>query len=401
MPTSNRLKQMASQDPALGSFYEDVVEAGHEEEIDNRKRGCGHLDHNATYVRSDLDALGSPEGEIPPWVTLTTPFEYREYGERGAIIPGWKAFPGVEFSLAYANSGGSTEPEGEINAHLGRLRSDRLLGDHYGECVPARATDLLMSVGKTHWPTPGDFIEEVQTRGLNLKVPSSPNRDPPVVNPMRTRCWVIHPNGKGDDRAAIIGYAVLTRTIYTTGENATAEDPDIPQYAKEWAETGMVDLATPGPEEPAEDDPQVSVGEFYDDDGDDDIMEPVDEAEADFRERMDEADADPEQDEAQLYAEEVGTPGAEDPPEAETVVASDSDNLDVEPAGWPVLVTENSDHLLDGGGTTFCGREVGSLTVEAKGRVEDPDAYASGYDACGTCLGALKSAVAEEDDDAA
>ena len=257
---------MDSQDPVLDSFAEDVIESGHEEVLNNEKRGCGHLQHNAAYVRSDL-SFASPDGEIPLFVELDEPVEYREYGERGAIIPGWRPFPGIKFALGYINSGGTTTPEGEITAHHERLReSVRFDGDHYGEITPAQSHDILMSVGATHWPTPGEYIEECRTQGLNLKLPSGPGNEPPVVNPMRTRCWVVHPHGVEDDRAGIIGYAVLTRTIYTTGENATDDDPDIPSYAQEWYETGKVDLATPGPEiDPdGEEDPrpEADLGDF-------------------------------------------------------------------------------------------------------------------------------------------
>lgn len=259
------------QDPALESFYEDAAEAGHEEEIDNEERGCGHLQHNAAYVRSDVQALSAADGEVPRFVRLDQPVEYREHGGRGAIIPGWQAFPGIEFSLAYRNSGFTTTPAGEITAHLDRLSDGlhfggRFGGDHYGELIVAQATDLLMSVGATHWQTPDDYIEETRERGLNLKVPSGPNTAPPPINPMVTRCWIVHPNGVEEGRAGIIGYGVLTRCIYTTGPDASADDADLPQYAADLAETGSVSLVTPGEPVPAEEDeeesPDASIGDF-------------------------------------------------------------------------------------------------------------------------------------------
>jgi len=255
---------MESQDPILDSFAEDIIESGHEELLDNESRGCGHLQRNAAYVRSDL-AFASPDGEIPLFVELDDPVEYREYGERGAIIPGYRDFPGVKLGIGYVNDGRTTTPVEEITRHHERLQeTTRFDGDHYGAITPARSHDILMSVGATHWPTPGDYIEECQTQGLNLKLPSGPGNEPPVVNPMRTRCWVIHPHGCGDGRAGIIGYAVLTRALYTTGENATAEDPDIPQYAREWHDAGKIDLATPGPETDPESDPEGDEGENED-----------------------------------------------------------------------------------------------------------------------------------------
>lgn len=258
------LSDLPAQDNALESFLDDVREAGHREEIPNEARGCGHLDHNAAYVRSDVHALSFEGGEIPTFVELEAPVEHREHSGRGAIIPGWERFPGLEFSLAYANEGYDTIPEGDIHDHLDRC-DERLGfggGEHYGEIVAARAFDIIMSVGETNWHTADNFIEECRRMGLNLKIPTGPNQPPPVVNPMRTRCWVVHPNGAGVDRAGIIGYAYLTRTIYTTGSDATADDPDVPTYAEEWAETGKVHLATPGEELSEEEANTASLEEF-------------------------------------------------------------------------------------------------------------------------------------------
>lgn len=260
------LTQLDSQAPALENFREDVLESGHTEMLDNEKRGCGHLDHNAAYVRADVNhaAFSGSGGEIPRFVALDEPVEYREYGDRGAIMPGWKPFPGAAFATAYVNEGHTTTPSNAIQNHHARL-AERLSfdGEHYGELTAARAHDLLMSVGATHWQTPEGYIDECRRLGLNLKVPSSPNREPPVINPMRTRCWVVHPNGAGDGRAAIIGYAVLSRTVFTTGEDATEDDPDVPEYAREWAEVGRVNLTTPGKEvDPEETTPDAALDDF-------------------------------------------------------------------------------------------------------------------------------------------
>lgn len=277
------LENLPSQDPVLDSLYEDVLESGHEEEIDNRQRGCDYLQHNALYVRSDVEALSVTEGGVPRFVELDQPVEFRETGERGAIIPGWKPFPGTEFALAYRNEGYTTTPAGAITDHHDRLKHLGFDGDHYGEITAARSHDLLMSVGATHWQTPEDYIEECREMGLNLKVPASPNHDPPVVNPMVTRCWVIHPNGVEEGRAGIIGYAVLTRCIYTTGPNVTADDPDVPTYAEEWAETGKAYLATPGEQIPAEEDepesPDASIGDFTGRESIEDLLDDEDEDE--------------------------------------------------------------------------------------------------------------------------
>lgn len=251
-----------SQEPAL-----DVPESGHDETLPNDERGCDYLQHNAAYVRSDVQALSTPGGEIPRFVELDSPVEYRETSERGAIFPGYRHFPGVKFALAYHNEGYTTTPLDAIPDYQERIEGLRFDGDHYGEITAARSFDLLMSVGKTHWRTPEEYVEECRELGLNLKIPSGPSSEPPVIDPFVTRCWVVHPDGVEEGRAGIIGYAVLTRAIYTTGERATADDPDVPTYAEEWAETGKVSLATPGEEIPADESPDASIGDYLDDEG--------------------------------------------------------------------------------------------------------------------------------------
>lgn len=216
------------------------------ETIDNRERGCGHLHSNAAYVRCDVSALSSPDGEIPRFVELDDPVEYREHTGKGAIIPGYLAFPGNSFDLHYVADGGTTTPADDIDAHHDRLTRFGFDGKHYGEITSARATDLLMSVGKTHWETPDDFVKECRERGLNLKIPVSDRQEPPVVEPLRTRVWVIHPHGCGDGRPGIIGYSYLTRTVFTTGTKATEADPDIPAWAADYADAGKFEVVDRG-----------------------------------------------------------------------------------------------------------------------------------------------------------
>lgn len=377
--------QMPSQDPALDSFKEDILEGGHTEMLDNEERGCGHLQHNAAYVRCDVAALGHPQGTIPSFVALDTPVEYREYGGRGAIIPGWQQFPGFEFGCAYVNEGGTTTPGRAITEHHDRLaaRLDFGGGQHYGEITAARSHDILMSVGATNYPDPEGYIEECRTQGLNLKIPTGPSNDPPVVNPMRTRCWVVHPNGTVDDRAAIIGYAVLTRTVYTTGEQATADDPDIPQYAKEWAETGKVSLATPGAEISGDEDPaQTGVAEWAAEAG---RQEPDPEAGKSVVERVAEGDqyGDPEEE----LQPDVEPPEADEDPDEEP---------DEEPGGPSVtVVTQESgaDHLIPwpNATDTLCGREFGTDAPRVERATTDSEQLAQEFDVCGTCLTALQT----------
>lgn len=243
------------------------------ESIDNRERGCGHLKPTSAYLRSDLSALGSPKGEIPPFVELDDPVEYREHTGKGAIIPGYLAFPGNSFDLHYQADGGTTTPEGDIDDHHERLRRHGFDGKHYGDITSAQATDLLMSVGKTNWETPEDYIDECRTRGLNLKIPVSDRQEPPTVEPLRTRVWIIHPHGCGENRPGIIGYAYLTRCVFTTGTKATPDDPDIPSWASDYAAAGKFDVVDRG-EPIAEDDAEaaknhVPLSDFDTDDADD------------------------------------------------------------------------------------------------------------------------------------
>lgn len=268
------MSEQEPQDSAYESFREEALESGHEEVIENKRRGCGHLQNNSAYVRSDVEYLATPEGEVPAFVALDDPVEYREYSGSGAIIPGWRKFPGVEFSIAYERGGRTTTPENEVVAHLSRLIDGLGFdGTHYGEITAARSHDILMSVGKTHWSEPEDYIEECRTQGLNLKIPSGPASELPVVNPMITRCWVVHPNGVAEGRAGIIGWGVLTRVVYTVGEDATDDDPDVPAYAQDWADTGKVNLVTPGeevdPDKEDEEEPGADLDEFKGGEGDD------------------------------------------------------------------------------------------------------------------------------------
>lgn len=224
------------------------------ETIDNRERGCGFLKANKAYVRSDVAALSHPDGEVPRFVVLDDPVEYREDNGQGAIIPGFKRFPGTEFALAYEGDGRTTSPKDDITASVNRLRRYGFDGEHYYTITAARSHDLLMSVGKSHWSTPEDFVVETRRMGLNLAIPTSKTQEPPVINPLRTRVWVIHPHGKTENHPAIIGYAYLSRTVFTSGSKATDDDPDVPGYVEDWEKTGKVEVVDRGEPIPAEED---------------------------------------------------------------------------------------------------------------------------------------------------
>lgn len=249
------------------------------ERIDNVERGCGFLKANKAYIRSDVDALSHPDGDMPRFVGLDNPVEYREATGQGAIIPGYKRFPGTNFALAYDADGRTTTPDGDIGDHLSRLRDYGFGGSHFADMPSARSYDLLLSVGKSHWPDPDDYIVETRRRGLNLAIPTSQTQEPPVIRPLRTRAWVIHPHGAGENHPAIIGYAYLTRVVYTTGTNATADDPDVPGYVEDWATTDKADVVDRGDPIPADDaDPPAILAEFAATDDHDDRRRQLDNA---------------------------------------------------------------------------------------------------------------------------
>lgn len=378
---------MPSQDPALESFRDDILESGHEEVLDNRERGCGHLQHNAAYVRSDVAHFASPDGTIPRFVVLDEPVEYREHGERGAIIPGWRPFPGIEFGMAYVNEGGTTTtPEGAIPEQHDRMaRTLRFDGEHFGAITAARSHDLLMSVGEIHWPTPEAYIEECRELGLNLKIPSGPGNEPPVINPLQTRCWIVHPAAittESDTRAGIIGYAVLTRAIYTAGSEATADDPDIPAYAERWADAGRVSLVTPGEEIEAD-------GLHPDQAG---VSEWLDTAEAE----ADEAEMDELIDDLEGEAEDVVEEWEPEEPEVEMPGEEEPEPEPEEEGPTMTLIRREglADHLEPfEHTTTLCGRSFEDAETERLRVPADPAVLAADpdYDVCGTCLTAFKN----------
>lgn len=229
------------------------------ETIDNRERGCGFLKRNAAYVRTDVSALSHEDGEVPRFVEFDEPIEYREHSGNGSIIPGYKEIDGNSFTLHYDADGYTTTPAGDIQDHVDRLQRHGFDGEHYGEITSARAKDLLMSVGKTNWETPEDYIQECRERGLNLKIPVTDRQHPPVIEPLRTRVFIIHPHGAGEDRPGIIGYSYLTRTVFTTGTEATAQDPDVPRWASDYAKAGYMDIVQPGKPIEADDDETTDV----------------------------------------------------------------------------------------------------------------------------------------------
>lgn len=381
------LTQMPSQDPALASFYDDVGESGHREAVDNTERGCGFLQTNAAYVRSDVQALSSVQGEIPRFVELEPPIEYREHSGRGAILPGYKPFPGTEFLLAYDAEGYDTRPSEDVFDHIDRMQRYGLQGDHYYAIKAARAHDILMSVGETHWGEPDDFIRECRNLGLNLKIPAGKNNEPPVVLPFRTRCFVIHPNGYDDGKAGIIGYAYLTRTIYTAGEDATQDDPKVPGYASEWSNNGLVDVVDRGEAIPEEESSggSAALSDFAGRVGDAVTHEDVD----DVDDAIDEASKTLDAIEARdAPVDDVGDEDDQSPTEddeARVVVARGDDKAThVFPAGTghkSYCGLNFDDDIVDTSDDVFTDHLTGLTSSEFVAEFEQT---------CGTCLSVLK-----------
>lgn len=260
-------------------FPESEFDDSGEEIINNEERGCGHLDRGKGYLRSDV-AVGS--GSLPPIVEIPEP---QRIPHKESHTRTWKSFPGIQFELALIEEAAGLDPEtaspmeyvaaiknggydgGEIWEHLKRLAgSARPLdtgvegSDHYGTMRVAQANDLIMWVGETYYPTPEAFIEETSQRGLNKAISMSTRNPPPVVNPGKTRLFLIHPKGidyfpeKKEDEldemgieeeerytAAIIGYCYITRCIYTKDA-----DGRIPDYIQRWDAADDLDIVTPG-----------------------------------------------------------------------------------------------------------------------------------------------------------
>lgn len=286
-----------------------LKEAGHYDEVPNYERGCKFLDAGSTYLRADVPAFGSPDGDIPTFVEFSRAIPYREGHFRT-----FKRVNGTEFLLD-ATQHVTESPEDESVAHRERVRDDAPVGempesevlsyieranseddelpDFRGSpFLPALDTmDLLMWVGKSHYPRPEAFVTEAKTQGVNKKIPTSGNQEPPRIRPFRTRLFVIHPraiptgrDANGDEIAiddeddekadwddqefipGIVGYTYLTRAIRTA-------DPDggHPEWAREYEARGLLDRVEIGDmvtkDDP--DHPEYDADEADEADGDD------------------------------------------------------------------------------------------------------------------------------------
>jgi hypothetical protein len=287
-------------------MYDDAIrsaldEVGQLTEVPNFERGCGSLDRSATYLRADVPAFAAPDGEIPTFVEFDRSIPYREGHFRT-----FKRINGTEFLLE-ATKQYAEEPENESVAHRERVLTDRppatelpedevlsyveraAEGDLPENGSPAlgamNSMDLLMWVGKSHYETPAEFIREARTQGVNKKIPTSGNQEPPRIRPFRTRLFLIHPraiptglsanaeemafdptdpdverfivngeydfplaevdeDGESDGRAwtdqafipGIVGYTYLTRAIHTADVEG-----EHPEWAREYEEAGLLD----------------------------------------------------------------------------------------------------------------------------------------------------------------
>lgn len=265
------------------------------ETIDNPERGCGYMEDGKAYLKADM----APGGDLPAFVTFNEAIPFKENRKRS-----YTRFPGIQFELSVTGEGGmtETEPEAEVWQHLERLDRDRPTGATAGEMVEFQSQDLLLSVGKTHYPTVEDFVNESRVHGVSKAISVTSGNSPPEVNPGRTRLFLIHPRAvdveqdvettagemqDGDELLAVdgepaddeelrdldddmpvtvhrelsipgvFGYTYLTRVVYT-------EDPDgnTPAYIQEYEQTGDLDVVQTGRELP------YSEQAGFNDDGD-------------------------------------------------------------------------------------------------------------------------------------
>lgn len=250
------------------------------ETIRNEERGCGFLKHGKAYVRSPPRGKG---GVMPPFVKFDPPIPYLERSK----FRGYEYFPGISFELSVTGAvdvptshaematplgnedprldeieGGvppefteeneflqetvrlsstelgegsesgitSTDPPGEIWRHIARM-TGTADGDHAGDVTAFASHDLYMHVGASYYETPEEFITEVEEQGLSKAIPVSQSQEPPRINPGRTRLFLVHPNATGEenDKAGVIGYVYLHRTVYTEDEEGR-----FPAWAKEY-----------------------------------------------------------------------------------------------------------------------------------------------------------------------
>lgn len=263
----------------------DPQEDGDVETIPNEERDCGYLKADNAYIRCDPAAF-SEDGVIPGFVAITDdfgdlhPIPYKESLPRGYetvngsnfmaaaeshrnFTPLYPGDPDADESHQQAHMAAlenmvdlgvydspDAAPDSELSRHLDRMAIDGFEGeDHWGAIPPAISRDLMMRVGKSYYDHPWDFIDEALELGLNKGISVHSNKSPPPIQAGRTRVWLIHPHACGEDMPGVIGFAYLTRTIYTLDK-----DGDIPAYAQDYADAGKLDVVDIGEPIPQDED---------------------------------------------------------------------------------------------------------------------------------------------------
>ena len=310
-PTSDPTRMSIEIDTQTGGSIDNSDET---ETIENPQRGCGYMEDGKAYLKTDV----APGGELPAFVVFDQAIPFKENRKRS-----YTRFPGIQFELSVTGDGGmtETEPEGEVWDHLNRLSTDRPTGETAGEMIEFQSQDLLLSVGKTHYPDVEDFVNEARVHGVSKAISVTSGNQPPEVDPGRTRLFLIHPNAvdvereiettagemNDDDEVLVIqdgdldadhpadladdvqltvqrelsvpgvfGYTYLTRVIYT--EDA---DGNVPAYIQEYDTLGDLDVVKTGRETPYSD--QIN----FSDDGNLDteaVLAGLEEAEDEIRE---------------------------------------------------------------------------------------------------------------------
>jgi len=260
----------------------DVEQEDDTEVIPNRERGCGYREDAKAYLRSEV----SLNGTLPAFVEFEQPIPHKENRKRS-----YKRFPGVQFELSVTGDGGMTEtkPNGEVREHINRLADAKPSKETAGEMISFTSQDLIMSVGKTYYESPEEFISEAKQNGVSKAISVTSGNQPPEIHAGKTRLFLIHPNAidvdreiettigkKNDDDTiltidgevpstemrdladdvcctvkrtvqvqGIIGYTYLTRTIYTEDT-----DGNVPNYIQEYDTLDKLDVVKNGAKVP-------------------------------------------------------------------------------------------------------------------------------------------------------
>lgn len=353
---------------------------GERETIRNEERGCGFLDHGKGYLRSPPRGSG---GVLPSFVEFDPPIPYLERDK----FRGYEFFPGIAFELAVTGAADvptshaemvtplgdedprldtfdedlppefvetnpflretarysstiadgdreatvSTDPPGEVWRHIVRSVGSAE-GDHAGDMEAFRSRDLYMHIGASYYETPEEFIQEVEEQGLSKAIPVSETQEPPVIQPGKTRLFLVHPDACEDETPGIIGYVYLSRTVYTEDskgrfpnwakkQERSRDDMDLVHIGDQIYEDGTRATTIDEDDEFGNGDDEAETVVPSDKPGRDvesvdaqaenaldsvaDVMAPEDTKEEEFRERMDEAYEDPDVDESEVYAEEI------------------------------------------------------------------------------------------------